>query len=162
MRRDKDALCYAVLGSRRLNAEQHWRAADRDARILTDPAFDEHVAALCRVADDVRNYQQHARPHDGTRTAEKIKERVIAREQEWTRRTALDLQRLADLHDRMTARQAEAARRRWFVLGRLLAKAAEEDERWGRALEALLARTPLSVQEARALGLHKPGKASRE
>ena len=53
MRRDKDALCYAVLGSRRLNAEQHWRAVDRDARTLTDPAFDEHVAALCRVADDV-------------------------------------------------------------------------------------------------------------
>jgi hypothetical protein len=162
MRREKDALCYAVLGSRRSIAEQHWRAADRDARTLTDPAFDAHVAALCRVAEDVRNHQQQVRTHDGTRTAEKIKERVIAREQEWTRRTALDLQRLADLHERMNARQAEVARRRWFVLGRLLAKAAEEDERWGLVLEGLLARTPLSVQEARALGLHKPGKTSRK
>ena len=55
----------------------------------------------------------------------------------------------------MNARHAEAARRRWFVLGRLLAKAAEEDPRWAEALHALLARAPLSVQEARALGIQK-------
>lgn len=162
MRREKDALCYAVLGSRRSIAEQRWRANDLDARALTDQGFDEHVAALCRVAQDVRASASAPRPHDGTRTAERIKDRVIAREQEWTRRTALDLQRLADLHERMNARHAEAARRQWFVLGRLLAKAAEEDPRWAEALHALLARTPLSVQEARALGLRKTGKAPRD
>ncbi len=161
MRREKDALCYAVLSSRRSSADERWRANDRDARTLTDQAFDEHVTALCRVARDFHASKEHDAPRDGRRTAERIKERVIAREQEWTRRTALDLQRLADLNERMNARQAEAARRRWFVLGRLLAKAAEDDPRWADVLDALIARSAPTVQEARALGLEKTGKTPR-
>jgi hypothetical protein len=152
----KNALRYAVLSSQRPSHEKHWRVDSDDARAMTDEAFEAHVTALCAVAHDVRA----ARSNDGARTHERIKQRVQAREAEWTRRTALDLQRMADLDDRMKLRQAETARRRWFVLGRLLMRAAEEDPHWAHIMRTLISRTPLTVQEQRALGL-LPAKAPK-
>lgn len=153
MRAKNDALRYAVLSSLRpasqkTASENRWRANESDARAMTDQAFDAHVAALCAVARDLCEQDQII----GAKSAARIKARVSAREQSWTHRTALDLQRLADLQDRMELRHAEAARRRWFVLGRLLARAAEEDPCWADALEALLVRAPLTALEAKALG----------
>lgn len=155
MRVKKNALRYAVLDSRQ-QSQKHWRVESEDARAMTDEAFEAHVHALCAVAHDVRN----ARSNDGARTHERITRRVQAREERWTQRTALDLQKLADLEDRMKLRQAETARRRWFVLGRLLMRAAEEDPHWAHALRTLISRTPLTVQEQRALGL-SPAKPSK-
>jgi hypothetical protein len=152
MRAKTDALRYAVLSSLRPTSKDVWRTTESDARAMTDQAFDAHVAALCAVARDVRAQAKVV----GAKSATRIKDRVAARELASTRRTALDLQRLADLEDRMELRQAEAARRRWFVLGRLFDRAAKEDAAWASALDILIARSALTAHEARALGIERP------
>lgn len=148
MRARDDAL-NGVLNSLRSRRDAPWREKTFDARALTDEAFEQHVAALCQTAEAVRSAQSR----DGGRGADDIKRRVLKRESEWTRRTALDLQRLADIEDRMRVRQAESARKRWFVLGRLLMRAASEDPRWGDVINLLISSTKMSALEARALGV---------
>lgn len=149
MRARDDARCDVVLNSLRPKRDAHWRTNEFDARAMTDQAFEQHVAALCATAEVVRSER------DGTRTAALIERRIEAREREWTRRTALDLQRLADIEARMNLRQAEAARHRWFVLGRLLSRAASNDLRWADAMALLIDSSTLTAHEARALGLTK-------
>ena len=148
MRARKDAL-DGLLSSLRLERKAPWRDTTFASSAMTDQAFEDHVAELCEVAQATRA----SNAHDGARTAERIKQRLATREAEWTRRTALDLQRLADLDGRMRIRQAEGARRRWFVLGRLMTEAAQTDCRWQDVLRLLLQTRPLTGNEAKALGL---------
>lgn len=154
MRVLKNALRYAVLSSHAADDEKLWRVNDSDVRAMTDAAFDQHVRALCAVAEDVRA----TRGKDGTRTRARLEERVQARDAQFMRRTAMDLQRLADMDERIRLRHAQSERQRWFVLGRLLARAAEGDPAWRKVRETLLGQAQLTTQEARLLGVAQ-GKA---
>lgn len=146
-----------VLKSLRQRREAPWREASFDARAMTGQAFEDHVAALCANAQaaqtGVDGDPQAGGQRNGQRTAEHIRRRVIARETASARRTALDLQRLADLDERMRVRQAEAVRKRWFVLGRLLTRAAAADPRWADFVQLLITSVKLTAHEERALGL---------
>lgn len=155
MRAMKDALSYAALNSRRPKREAMWRACEDEARSMTDATFAAHVDALCGVAEHVREARS------GAKGAERIKERVARREASAATRTALDLERLADLEDRMALRRAQTTRRAWFVLGRLLSEAAERDADWKRTMARLIAQGSLTLHERRALGLPASNERSR-
>lgn len=142
MRAENKAL-DAVVRSLRLDLQSAWRETTFDGCGFGAADFDQHVATLCASQDG--NVLR------GARTAERIVSRVTTRAAKAERRTALDLQRLADLDERMRVRMAEAARRRWFVLGRVLERAATTDRRWSSIVDQLLASAELTAGEKRLL-----------
>lgn len=158
MRSDADALS-GLLSVLQLDRNAVWRSAEFAHRASSPRNFETHIAAVCKA--DAAGAAATPR---GMRTTQRLARRVAAREAEWTRRTVQDLARLADLHDRMRLREAEAERRRCFVLGRLLLQAARTDPRWQDTLALLVRSAALRPGEARVLGLSPPrqGKARRE
>lgn len=142
MRADNKAL-DAVVRSLRLDLQSAWRETTFDVCGTAAADFDQYVATLC--ASPSGSGQR------GARTAQRIASRVSKRAANAERRTALDLQRLADLEQRMSVRTAEAARRRWFVLGRALERAATADRRWSNIVDQLLASAELTAGEKRLL-----------
>lgn len=157
MRPEADALS-GLMSILQLDREMVWRNREFAPGASSPRMFEQHVVTVCHPAGaredvDIR----------GARMARKIADRVVAREREWAHRTSLDLARLADLHDRMRLREAESERRRCFVLGRLLVRAAQADPRWADVLQLLLASSPLKPLEAKALGLpsHRSGKPAK-
>jgi hypothetical protein len=153
MREKKLALTYAHLSSRLSQPNVKWRSEHEGMHDLTAAAFDAHVAALCEAA---AHRELHHR--NGEKSASVLMAKVERRSARTLERNALDLQRLADLQDRMGARDAQAERRRWFVLGRLLARAAADEKEWGRVLDLLVARGGLSASETKLVA---PVKAPR-
>jgi len=149
MRARDDALT-TLLSTWRRERGTPWRSGDWKADNRGDDRFALHADVVCgAVQDNMRSSTGNAR------SAERIRERVIDRDTRHMRRMALDLQRLADLEERMSVRNAQTARRRWFVLGRVLEKAAAQDARWAAVLVELLAQAVLSRAEATVLGLRR-------
>lgn len=125
--------------------EKLWRTIDFDGRRETAGCFIDQLKPMCTSP-------MKGGRRNGARAAERIEARLKARARECLRQSARDLQRLAEIEEGKHRRAAEAARRRWFVLGRLLSQAASEELFWAQILDSLVQRSNLSAREARALG----------
>jgi hypothetical protein len=141
MRAKEDALA-TLLATLRRERVSPWRSIKWTVGYRSGDPFLDHADAVCAAPHKSSNAADR-----GARTADQIRERVSERDVRHMRRTALDLQRLADLEERMSVRAAQAARRRWFILGRLLERAAERDPVWSEILTALISQGELSRAE---------------
>ncbi len=115
-----------------------------------DAAFELQIEALCEAA---RVTATHREPPRGARSIAKVSERIERRESAFERRHALDLQRLLDLEERAAQRRVQRARRRWFIIGRVVDRAMDADPVVQRTMIELLRQAGLPPHELRCFDL---------
>jgi hypothetical protein len=142
MHSESRALRYAVLGALRSEPADVWTTDEIRAGKRAN--FERQIAVAC---EPPRNAGDEGLRRDGLRSMARTSQRIAARELEYERRTALDLQRLADLEDRRAQRRALALRQRWFVIGRIVEAAMVSDPVLRSAVERVLGMAKLRKDE---------------
>ena len=150
----RNVLQYSALSSRLDGHGAAWAGQEPTALALT--AFDTQVADLMRAVSEVKSAKRNPPP---AKNAEKILKRLASREEDWARRTALDLQRLEDMEERRQQRRAHALRQEWFIIGRVVADAMARDPTFRARILPLLKAAPLTQLERTVLGLTDTAKA---
>lgn len=148
----RNVLHYSALSTRLDGHMAAWAGQEPSAIAMT--AFDTQVDALVRAVSDVKASRKAPKPD---KSAAKIMKRLASREEEWARRTALDLQRLEDLEERRQQRRAHALRQEWFIIGRVVADAMARDPAWRSRILPLLKAAPLTQLERTVLGFGDDG-----
>lgn len=127
----------ATLNSRRSHIWTH------DGVQSVDANLERQIFSVCEMA----NGNSGARRRDGARAIKTTVHRIAARDARLAERTAMDLQRLDDLQQRYSQRQATALRQKWFVIGRVIEAAMQEDATLRAAVMQLLSVAKLRRDE---------------
>lgn len=133
----------ATLNSRRSHIWTHDGVQSVDANLA------RQIASVCGMATGCNGVKRR----DGARSIIRAAERIAARDARRAERTAMDLQRLDDLQQRYAQRQANALRQKWFVIGRVIDAAMEEDATLRAAVMRLLSTAKLRRDERQCVNL---------
>lgn len=133
----------ATLNSRRSHIWTH------DGVQSVDANLERQIASVCEMATSSNG----AKRRDGARSMIATAQRIAARDARRAERTAMDLQRLEDLQQRYSQRRALALRRKWFVIGRVIEAAMQEDATLRAAVMQLLSTAKLRRDERHCVNI---------
>lgn len=137
---------YALLAA--LNSRRHhiWT---HDGVQSVDANLERQIVSVCGMATSSNG----AKRRDGARAINATAQRIAARDARLAERTAMDLQRLEDLQRRYAQRRAIALRQKWFVIGRVIEAAMQEDATLRAAVMQLLSTAKLRRDERHCVNL---------